>query len=151
MCPMHIIRKGEFGGRKSMEGRLFSIDESDWHRIRLLFSSCGPLFIALGDEVRQQLVLDIAEGQASNEEGINVSDLSAKSKLSRPAISHHLKVLKDYGIIKPRKVGTQIFYTLSLDKNLEEVAELVRSIQKLMAKIYPDKHILDDGGTQEPV
>ena len=133
-----------------MESRLFSIDESDWHRIRLLFSSCGPLFIALGDEVRQQIVLDIAEGQASSEDGINVSDLSAKSKLSRPAISHHLKVLKDYGLIKPKKVGTQIFYTLSLDKNLEEVAELVRSIQKLMAKIYPDKNILGDGKEQKP-
>ncbi len=129
-----------------MERRLFSIiDESDWHRIKLLFNSCGPLFIALGDEVRQQLVLDIAEGQVSREEGINVTDLSAKSKLSRPAISHHLKVLKDYGIIKPRKVGTQIFYTLSLDKNLEEVAELVHSIQTLMAKIYPDKNLLGAG------
>ena len=128
-----------------MEGRLFSIDESDWHRIKLLFNSCVPLFIALGDKVRQQLVLDIAEGLASSEDGINVTDLSAKSQLSRPAISHHLKVLKDCGIVKPRKVGTQIFYTLSMDKNLEEVAELVRSIQTLMAKIYPDKNILGEG------
>ena len=127
-----------------MESRLFSIDESDWHRIKLLFSSCVPLFIALGDEVRQQLVLDIAEGLANKEDGINVTELSAKSQLSRPAISHHLKVLKDCGVVKPRKVGTQIFYTLSLDKNLEEVAELVRSIQTLMAKIYPDKNILGD-------
>ena len=128
-----------------MEGRLFSIEESDWHRIKLLFNSCVPLFIALGDQVRQQLVLDIAEGLASSEDGINVTDLSAKSQLSRPAISHHLKVLKDCGIVRPRKVGTQIFYTLSMDKNLEEVAELVRSIQTLMAKIYPDKNILGEG------
>ena len=134
-----------------MEGiHLTAEDRSDWHRIRLLFNSCAPLFIALGDTVRQQLVLDIAEGQVSREEGINVTDLSAKSQLSRPAISHHLKVLKDYGIIKPRKVGTQIFYTLSLDKNLEEVAELVRSIQSLMAKIYPDKNILGDGTAPLP-
>lgn len=133
-----------------MEGRLISINESDWHRIRMLFSSCGPLFIALGDKVRQQLVLDIAEGQMSNEYGINVSDLSAKSMLSRPAISHHLKVLKDYGVITPKKVGTQIFYTLSLDKNLEEVAELVRAIQKLMSKIYPEKNILGKDEEQEP-
>ena len=132
-----------------MEESFLSI-KSDWHRVKLLFNSCGPLFIALGDEVRQQLVLDIAEGQASSEDGINVTDLSAKSRLSRPAISHHLKVLKDYGIVRPRKVGTQIFYTLCLEKKLDEVAELVRSIQRLMDKIYPEKHLLGDAGGAAP-
>ena len=63
-----------------------------------MFNSCSPLFIALGDEVRQKLVLDIVDAGA---EGINVKNLSAKSRLSRPAISHHLKVLKDSGLIEP--------------------------------------------------
>ena len=112
------------------------IDKEALHRIHLLFNTCAPLFIALGDEVRQKLILDIADG---GEEGINVTNLSAKSKLSRPAISHHLKVLKDCCLIKPVKEGTQIFYQLSLDKNLDEVATLIKEIQSVVEKIKAKK------------
>lgn len=118
---------------------MLSMDKDDWHRIKLLFNSCAPLFIALGDEVRQKLILDIAEGASKSENGVNVTELSAMSSLSRPAISHHLKVLKDCGLVTPHKAGTQIFYNLSLDKNLAEVADLVCAIQNVVAKIYPAK------------
>ena len=86
----------------------------------------------MSDEYRQQLIMDIAE---AGKEGINVSNLSAKSKLSRPAISHHLKVLKDSGLIKPLKVGTQIFYQLNLTENFKVVSELIKSMENILAKI----------------
>ena len=76
--------------------------------------------------------MDIAE---AGKEGINVSNLSAKSKLSRPAISHHLKVLKDSGLIKPLKVGTQIFYQLNLSENFKTVSELINSMENILKKI----------------
>ena len=76
--------------------------------------------------------MDIAE---AGKEGINVSNLSAKSKLSRPAISHHLKVLKDSGLIKPLKVGTQIFYQLNLSENFKTVSELINSMENILNKI----------------
>ena len=86
----------------------------------------------MSDEYRQQLIMDIAE---AGKEGINVSNLSAKSKLSRPAISHHLKVLKDSGLIKPLKVGTQIFYQLNLSENFKTVSELINSMENILQKI----------------
>ncbi len=45
---------------------------------------------------------------------LNVGDISGKfkSKISRPAVSHHLKVLKDAGILRSEKVGQEIFYRL---------------------------------------
>ena len=86
----------------------------------------------MSDEYRQQLIMDIAE---AGHEGINVSNLSAKSNLSRPAISHHLKVLKDSGLIKPKKVGTQIFYQLNLSENFKTVSELINSMENILAKI----------------
>lgn len=97
-----------------------------------MFKSCGPLFIALGDEVRQKLILDIADAE---QDGVNVTKLSQKSHLSRPAISHHLKVLKDCGLIKPIKIGTQIFYQLDLKENLTQAADLIQSIQSILGKI----------------
>ena len=86
----------------------------------------------MSDEYRQQLIMDIAE---AGREGINVSNLSAKSNLSRPAISHHLKVLKDSGLIKPKKLGTQIFYQLNLSENFKTVSELITSMENILAKI----------------
>ncbi|MBQ2313750.1 MAG: winged helix-turn-helix transcriptional regulator [Treponema sp.] len=106
------------------------IDKKELRRLHSMFNSCSPLFIALGDEVRQKLVLDIVDAGA---EGINVKNLSAKSRLSRPAISHHLKVLKDSGLIEPEKVGTQIFYRIDMGLSyLANVVELVSSIQRLL-------------------
>ena len=62
-----------------------------------------------------------------------MKNLSAKSRLSRPAISHHLKVLKDSGLIEPEKVGTQIFYRIDMGLSyLANVVELVSSIQRLL-------------------
>ena len=103
--------------------------ETELQEIYKQFHACAPIFIALGDEIRQKLILDIVD---AHETGINVTNLSAKSKLSRPAISHHLKVLKDSGLVKPIKVGTQIFYRINLKKNLESIAALISSVQEII-------------------
>ena len=58
------------------------IDKAEIRKTLKTFNSCVPFFIAMSDEYRQQLIMDIAE---AGSEGINVSNLSAKSKLSRPA------------------------------------------------------------------
>ena len=68
-------------------------------------------------------------------EGINVTDLASRTKLSRPAISHHLKVLKDCGLINPIKMGTQIFYKLNMKEKLSEASDLFQSIQNVIQKI----------------
>ena len=108
------------------------IDKDDIYKILKTFNSCVPLFIALSDEARQKLILDIAE---AGKNGINVTNLSAKSHLSRPAISHHLKVLKDSTIIKPQKIGTQIFYQLNLSENFETLSKLITSFNSLIKQI----------------
>ena len=108
------------------------IDKSEIKKTLKTFNSCVPFFIAMSDEYRQQLIMDIAE---AGREGINVSNRAAKSNLSRPAISHHLKVLKDSGLIKPKKLGTQIFYQLNLSENFKTVSELITSMENILAKI----------------
>lgn len=102
------------------------------HQIIERFKTCTPIFIALGDYARQKLILDIA---SAGKEGLNVTNLSAKSNLSRPAISHHLKVLKDSGLILPFKQGTQIFYKLNLKENFKEVENLLNSIRDVLNKL----------------
>lgn len=114
------------------------IDKNEIKKTLKTFNSCVPFFIAMSDEYRQQLIMDIV---SAGSQGINVSNLSAKSKLSRPAISHHLKVLRDAGLIKPNKIGTQIFYQLDLKDNFKIVSNLIKSMEILLDKIDETKTI----------
>ena len=108
------------------------IDKKDLRKTLNLFRTCGPLFLALGDRVRQHLVLDIAN---AGKDGMNVTDLTANNNLSRPAISHHLKVLKDCGLVQSYKAGTQVYYCISLRKNFEDMKALLDSIEQIVDKI----------------
>ncbi|MBQ0002141.1 MAG: winged helix-turn-helix transcriptional regulator [Treponema sp.] len=96
------------------------------------FNICTPLFIALADKYRQQLVLDIID---AGKNGMNVTNLTAKSKLSRPAISHHLKILKDAEIIYPDKIGTQIFYKVNVNEKLLILRDLIDSVQVVVNRL----------------
>jgi DNA-binding transcriptional ArsR family regulator len=42
-----------------------------------------------------------------------VGDIAGYFRVTRPAISHHLKVLKVCGLLETRREGQQIFYALS--------------------------------------
>jgi len=95
-----------------------------------LFEECIPVFEALGDSVRQKLIMEIA---SSDDFSLNVTDLTARTDLSRPAISHHLKVLKMAGIIKPEKKATQIFYVLNYTEQLQKIKELIAAMEQLHA------------------
>jgi ArsR family transcriptional regulator, arsenate/arsenite/antimonite-responsive transcriptional repressor len=110
------------------------IEKNELHKVYAMFKQCAPLFIALGDQIRQKLILDIADAGL---DGLNVSNLTAKTLLSRPAISHHLKVLKDCGLVEPHKIGTQVFYRLHLKENLDEVKKLISSIEIILETISP--------------
>lgn len=93
------------------------------------FNALSPVFVALGDKFRQKIILEIAN---AGEKGISVQELSGKSILSRPAVSHHLKVLKDSGILEPTKKGTQIFYRLKLKEAFIQVKDFLQTIEPLI-------------------
>jgi ArsR family transcriptional regulator len=95
------------------------------------FRLSAPILIALVDEARQKIIEKLAE---AGEEGVNVTDLSDGSELSRPAISHHLKVLKDAGLVATRKQGTQVFYRLQLSSKMERLVGLKNAVETLINK-----------------
>ena len=59
------------------------------------------ILIALGDEMRQHLILVMMQSGDCN--GMRVNDIVENTRLSRPAVSHHLQILKDAGIVKMRR------------------------------------------------
>ena len=59
-----------------------------------------PLFAALGDETRLRLVLRLSSGGPGS-----ITQLSAKSAVSRQAITKHLRVLADAGLVRSTRQG----------------------------------------------
>ena len=62
---------------------------------------------ALGERSRRAIVLRLAERPYA------VSELAESLPLSRPAVSQHLKVLKDAGLVAEEPVGTRRVYHLN--------------------------------------
>ncbi|MGW4227367.1 ArsR/SmtB family transcription factor [Streptomyces bauhiniae] len=67
------------------------------------------VFKALGDPVRLRLLSMIAS-RAGGE--VCVCDLTPAFELSQPTISHHLKLLKQAGLIDSERRGTWVYYRL---------------------------------------
>ncbi|MDF2512266.1 MAG: transcriptional regulator [Herbinix sp.] len=100
------------------------------------FKACRKVLNAVGDEVRQHLLCIMMESSCN---GSRVIDIADKTHLSRPAVSHHMQILKDAGIVKSRKEGTCIYYYLDPDDNeLDRLESLVADIKKIM-KTAPDR------------
>jgi DNA-binding transcriptional ArsR family regulator len=64
---------------------------------------------ALGDPTRRAIFELLGERPAA------VVDLAAGLPVSRPAVSQHLKVLKDAGLVRDEQVGTRRVYSLNPD------------------------------------
>lgn len=67
----------------------------------------APAFKALGDPVRLQLTSMIASAPSGE---ICVCDLTPAFTLSGPTISHHLKTLRDAGLVDAERRGTWVHY-----------------------------------------
>lgn len=92
-----------------------------------LFDQCSPFFLALGDQYRQHLLVQLA----LHPDGLTMADLAGKRRLSKPAISYHLKVLKDCGMVTTKKNGTIVTYYLNFDDVFSQIQELVSTVQKV--------------------
>lgn len=67
-------------------------------------------FKALADPTRVAIVNRLAAGECC------VCDLNAAFDLSQPTISHHLRVLRDAGLVEARRRGTWAYYRLASEQ-----------------------------------
>lgn len=99
--------------------------------LRTLLENYSNFFVAMGDEVRRGLFLAMIE---TGEKGMNVQELTSTTSLSRPAISHHIKVLKNCGLIKARKEGTKNFYYVDVEDEVGKIHLFMNKLDELAAK-----------------
>ncbi|OOM73819.1 transcriptional repressor SdpR [Clostridium puniceum] len=101
------------------------------------FKVCQKAFIALGDETRQQIIIALLE---SGCKGLCAGEIPEKTKLSRPAVSHHLQILKDAEIVAVRNEGTRKYYYMSASMTQwSKIAAILNHVNDLVIEITKRK------------
>lgn len=88
------------------------------------FQVVTPIFQALGDENRQQIIMLLLENKQ-----MNVTQITDKMGISRPAVSHHLKILRQAELIAADRHGKEIFYSIIAREFLKQVKDLLQAIE----------------------
>lgn len=108
----------------------------DIERLKKEFQSCQKILTAMGNETRQYLLFIMLGGSCG---GNRVTEIAKMTNLSRPAVSHHMQILKDAGIVKSRKEGTCVYYFLDPQEGeINKMIRLFQDIQRIMERV-PDR------------
>ena len=113
-----------------------------------MFGECQNIIFAISNGYRQKTILALL---TSDHVGQRVEEITSHTDLSRPAVSHHLKVLKDAGIVSMERRGTKNLYYLSADvgmwTRMSELMCKIRDVSKAASESrYP---FLSEGGRDD--
>lgn len=89
------------------------------------WKNISALFVAIGDEQRQRILLSFGKG-----ERLNILQIVASSKLSRTAVSHHLKLLRQCNALDSEKVGKEVFFWVNkshMTQSIENVLSYIKT------------------------
>jgi DNA-binding transcriptional ArsR family regulator len=87
------------------------------------------VFAALGDETRLVLVARLCAGQPSS-----ISQLTEGSKLTRQAITKHLRVLEGAGIVRGVRAGRESLFEFD-PKPMEEIKSYLEQVSEQWDKV----------------
>jgi DNA-binding transcriptional ArsR family regulator len=101
-------------------------------------SGTNAVFKALSDPTRREVLRLLSGGE------MTAGELAERFDMSKPSMSHHFAVLKEAGLIRSRREGQQIYY--SLDTTV---------LQDVLARIWdllgaPQSAPQPDAPEQEP-
>ena len=77
----------------------------------------ADLFKVFGDSTRIRILYQLLDGE------MNVSDLSAAIDMQQSAVSHQLRTLKQSDLVKVRRVGKSMLYSLA-DDHVESILKI---------------------------
>jgi DNA-binding transcriptional ArsR family regulator len=85
-------------------------------------ASSAPIFAALGDQTRLRLVTRLSEGGP-----LSIANLTTGSRVTRQAITKHLRVLEGAGLVRSRRRGRESLWQLE-QRRLHEVRRYLDQI-----------------------
>ncbi|MBC7690566.1 MAG: helix-turn-helix transcriptional regulator [Methylotenera sp.] len=86
----------------------------DGLKLKKVFFLLAETFQALGDPSRVQIVWALSKGE------LCVGDIAELLEMSQPAVSHHLRTLRNLRLVKVRRDGKTSFYSLD-DEHIEHL------------------------------
>jgi len=84
----------------------------------------APVFAALGDETRLALVAKLCKGQPRS-----ISQLTAGSRLTRQAITKHLRVLESAGVVHNLRSGRESLFAFDAEP-IEEIKKYLDAVSE---------------------
>ena len=101
-------------------------------------------FTALADPTRRHIIETLAAGEAS------FGELAERFEMSRPAVSQHLKVLRDAGIVASRADAQRRIYSLN-DGSLDELETWLGTVRDYWSQRLDrlEQLLNDDEGEQQ--
>ncbi|MBX0341373.1 winged helix-turn-helix transcriptional regulator [Lactiplantibacillus plantarum] len=97
-------------------------------RTMAIFKKGVPIFTILQDENRQRILVMLCRTDQ-----MTVNQITAQIALSRPAVSHHLKLMLDAGILAVSKTGTERYYRANMTATLKLLKALTASLEADLA------------------
>jgi ArsR family transcriptional regulator len=112
-------------------------ESNEIEMIKEQFKKCRDVLTAIGDETRQLIIIALIDAECT---GIRVGEIKEKIHISRPAVSHHLKILKESGIVDVYRIGTKNYYYLDPKSKLMLIRKLMSDIEKLLVSQKCEKY-----------
>jgi DNA-binding transcriptional ArsR family regulator len=94
--------------------------KKDIKRIAQLFQQTLPLFDGVGHPVRQKLLMMMLEDKPHT-----VAELAAKIGMSRPSVSHHLRVMLEADMVVAERNGRRTYYRPMVAKYIAPLQGLI--------------------------
>lgn len=85
----------------------------------------APVFAALGDHTRLSLLAKLSRG-----ESLSISRLCSNTDLTRQAVTKHLRVLEDAGLVESQRIGRESKYAMR-PASLDAAREYLESVSRL--------------------
>lgn len=118
-------------------GIIMSTYKHDIIRLTTEFKQCQKILCALGDANRQHLIIEMMK--IDDCYGVHVGTIAKKTNLSRSSVFHHIRILKEAGIIKMRREGTKNYYYFDADmQSLDDLITMLEHVKSIM-KLLPDR------------
>lgn len=97
----------------------------DINKIPQEWEDISDLFVAIGDEQRQRILLSF-----DKDERLNILQIVENSQLSRTAVTHHLKLLRQCHALKSEKIGKEVYFWVNKKQMVQSIENVLHYIKK---------------------
>lgn len=104
-----------------------ALDPTDWEKIPDIgnFQTVSDIFKQLGDSSRLRIFWILCHCEEC------VINISALVDMSSPAVSHHLKLLKDAGLIDSRRDGKEVYYKAVDNEKARLLHQMIEDLMEI--------------------